>query len=875
MSTQTWKVISYVALPQVIPRLLRIFGTGFSHVSFYMAAVLQIARLLPAGHPYLSYANFGRFGIHHVLWQAWKNLRFEWRNSDQVIIFFSLICAVFILFAQIFMFALAFMIPMANAGIGADFASFFVTTNFTEDLAFRFLDRVFGMGGPSPLFNSCVAQNLACAPGMNPDPAIPNNFHQGLHGLFNYYNTGLAIVAFLLILYFVIALTAETAKTGVPFGKRFNHAMAPLRLIIALALLVPITNGFSTAQLLALYAAKWGSGMATNGWNLFLAEIMGSTLLGDPDELVVTPTSPKVNSLVEFTFVGLTCKYAYELTTENDPDPDKRITIEPYILFKDGVAPGYAILNQGAYTNLNAILADVGNRSFTIRFGHYSDKYEAYDAKIKPLCGEIKIIIQDLSEPGAYYIQDRYVFGLINGLWEDVPNRMYAENMVRSRLPNIQGRDESLPDPVEPFIQDTFTFFNTEVDTYVIDAVQEQITNGNWFEDFSALGWGGAAIWYNKIAQFNGSLISSTYNLPVAVKYPLIMEEILEKKKAQNNVLKGRERFNPTLEGKEGVNNEGTASYEKALLFYEAQQIWFQTQDNYSGNFMTDAINMLMGLEGLINITNNPDIHPLALLVGIGRSLIEASVQNFGYAFVGFMGGVMSAAGQVPNTVSKNAQAFFSKIAMLGLSIGFVLFYILPFLPFLYFFVSLTNWVKTIFEAMVGLPLWALSHIRIEGDGVPGPAGMNGYYLLFEIFVNPILIVFGMLAGMTIFAAQVKVLGDIWPLVTTNLTGWDHNVVDKVDQEKTGSIRFIRGAFDRFFFTCIYTVLVYMIGLSSFKLVDAIPDRILRWMGTSVKTFSETAESMAGELVGKSYQVTQVAADNMDGVMNQMMLRNS
>ncbi|MCM2343142.1 MAG: hypothetical protein NDJ24_01115, partial [Alphaproteobacteria bacterium] len=98
---------------------------------------------------------------------------------------------------------------------------------------------------------------------------------------------------------------------------------------------------------------------------------------------------------------------------------------------------------------------------------------------------------------------------------------------------------------------------------------------------------------------------------------------------------------------------------------------------------------------------------------------------------------------------------------------------------------------------------------------------------------------------------------------------------DKVDQEKLGSIRYIRGAFDKFFYTCIYTVLVYMMGLSSFKLVDAIPDRILRWMGTSVKTFSETAENMAGELVGKSYQVSQSAAGNMDGVMNQMMLRNS
>lgn len=877
MSDRASKIVSYVMLPQIFPRLMRVFGTGFSHISFYMASVLYLSRLLPAGHPYLNYANFGRFGIHHVLWQAYRNLKFEFRNSDQIIIFFTLIGAVVLLFAQIFMFALALMIPVASAGIGADFTYFFVTTNNTEDLAFRFLDRVFGMGGATPLFNSCVAQSLPCVTGGTADPAIPNNFHNGLHAMFEYYNTGLAIVAFLIILYYVIALTAETAKTGVPFGKRFNHAMAPLRLIIALALLVPLApyNGLNTAQMLALYAAKWGSGLATNGWTLFVSKIIGVTLLGDPDDLVVTPTPPKTNSLVEFSFVALTCKYAYELSTKNDPDPSKRLTIEPYIILSPSAATDYGELNVAPYTDLNSVLPDVDNNNFTIRFGHPSTEFSKYDGGIKPLCGEIKVLIQDISEPGAYYLQDRYVFGLVDGLWQDPLNRGYAENMVRSRLHNLDNRDPDLPDPDNDFINDTFVYFDTNVETYILDAVQEQILNGDWYQSFITLGWGGAAIWYNKIAQFNGGLISSAYNVPIAVKYPLVMEDVLERKKAQNNNISVRERFNPVLEGKEGANKEGSGNYELAQLFYEAQQLWFQSQDSHTGNFMKDGIIMMLGLDGLFNMTTNADVHPLAQLVGVGRSLIESAVQNFGYSAIGFMGGVASGSNRVPAMMSANVQSFFFKIAMLGLSIGFVLFYVLPFMPFLYFFISLTNWVKTIFEAMVGLPLWALSHIRIDGDGIPGPAAMNGYYLIFEIFINPLLIVFGMLAGMTIFAAQVKVLNEIWPLVTTNLTGWDHDLINPVDKEELGSIRYVRGAFDKFFFTCIYAVLVYMIGLSSFKLVDAIPDRILRWMGTSVKTFSETAESMAGELIGKSYQVSQSAAGNTEGVMNQMLMRNS
>lgn len=857
MSPMTKKALLYFTLPGIIPRLLRVFGSGFSYISFYMASVLNVARLLPPNHPYLNPANFGRFGIHHVLAQGWRNLEFTKKNADQIIIFFLLVLGIVLLFAQIILFVLAFVMPAASAGVGAEFASYFVTQNPTDDLAFLFLDRVFGLPG---IYNS----------GAVADPGgWPTNFHLGLQEMFSYYSTGLAIVAFLLILYFVIVLAAETAKTGVPFGKRFNGAMAPLRLIIALALLVPITYGMNGAQLITLFMAKWGSSLATNGWQTFLTEVKGSTILGNVDTLVVTPNAPPVNALVEFMFVAQTCRFAYELSTENEPDPVDRKMIRPYVILPNDAS---AELGVPPADNLNAILGANGNRNITIRFGHQNpDWYPEFPSFVNPLCGELEINLQDITEPGAYYVQNGYIFELVAGLWADIPNETYARNLVRRKLTMITGRDPTLAEPDAAFIQDTFDYFNTWTEDIIEQGVLDQIANGNWNEDFSKYGWGGAAIWYNKIAQFNGSLISSSYNLPVPKKYPALMQLVLERKKAQNNSVVGRERFKPVLADGTKIFTSGMES-EFADLLFDAQTYWIQTQEKNSGNFLKDAINMLLGFEGLINMRENDTIHPLAQLVGVGRSLIESAIQNFGYMAASAVGGMV---GGPVGQLGSSARSFFSSIAMLGLSLGFVLYYILPLLPFIYFFVALTNWVKTIFEAMVGLPLWALSHIRIEGDGLPGPAGMNGYYLIFEIFVNPILIVFGMLAGITIFAAQVTVLNEIWGLVTTNLTGHDPALINKTIEDKMGSIRYLRGSLDKFFYTVMYTIFVYMMGLASFKLVDAIPDRILRWMGTSVKSFNETAESMAGELVSRSFQSTQAVGGNIDGVMNQMLVRNS
>ena len=52
------------------------------------------------------------------------------------------------------------------------------------------------------------------------------------------------------------------------------------------------------------------------------------------------------------------------------------------------------------------------------------------------------------------------------------------------------------------------------------------------------------------------------------------------------------------------------------------------------------------------------------------------------------------------------------------------------------------GWVKGLFEAMVGVPLWALAHIRIDGQGLAGDAALNGYFLIFEIFIHLLMFFF-------------------------------------------------------------------------------------------------------------------------------------
>ena len=269
------KIIRIAVLPGVIPRTRDLLTGGFGNISFYIAQLFNAVRLLPPGHPYLSPANFGRFGISHVTAEAWRTIVHGRRQIDQVLIFAIVMLGIGILFLQ-FCFVGMMLFTQAGHAAGLPVGGFFTTVNPTEDLAFILMDSVFGL---PDFFGSCVAQALECfVNNPTPQPAMdyPLPYHYGFRAMLQVYSIGLLVIAMIIFCYFAVTILLETAESGTPFGKRFNHVWAPVRMVMALALLIPIANGLNAAQYLVMYAAKWGSGFATNGWTLFLQDATGA-----------------------------------------------------------------------------------------------------------------------------------------------------------------------------------------------------------------------------------------------------------------------------------------------------------------------------------------------------------------------------------------------------------------------------------------------------------------------------------------------------------------------------------------------------------------------------------------------------------------------
>ncbi len=435
----TKSFLKYSLMPGLFPRFNNLFGTGFSYFAYLMAQIYNIPGLLPDTHPYLNTANIGRFGIRHVVAAAAGNLEFKREKSDQIALFFVMIIGLGLLCFQLIGLAFALISPDAFAGPLNTYFGVNSASNASQDIAFVLMDRVFGVPG---IFDSCVTlQNVDCyrlTPEFDYDTSNPMNvpvapwpFHLALHQLFRFYNMGLLVIAMFIILYYVIVVTAETAQTGTPFGKRFNSVWAPIRLVVAIGLLVPLSSGLSSSQYIVLYAAKLGSNMATNGWIVFNQEIARAQagLLGAGNN-VGTPNIPDLRELVTAVTLAKTCQKiedTYMLGTgagaqlvedngggqECVRQPGKR-PIKPYLVGSPRDTPNYKEYLNSTYDDA---LKFYHNGDILVRFGYRNTcENQNKSGHVNGVCGDLIFPTKALTEPGATTVQTGY-YELVKEMW--------------------------------------------------------------------------------------------------------------------------------------------------------------------------------------------------------------------------------------------------------------------------------------------------------------------------------------------------------------------------------------------------------------------------------------------------------------------------
>ena len=153
------------------------------------------------------------------------------------------------------------------------------------------------------------------------------------------------------------------------------------------------------------------------------------------------------------------------------------------------------------------------------------------------------------------------------------------------------------------------------------------------------------------------------------------------------------------------------------------------------------------------------------------------------------------------------------------LSTGVTLSYILPIMPFIYWVMGIMGYFLLITEAIVAVNLWALSHLRMDGEGISGEAGKQGWLMILALFMTPTLMVLGFVIGMEIF----RIVSDLFSagmfyavssIIGANPISWVFGTLGYV----------------------VMIVAVYGLLLErSFSLISEFPNRVMRVIGAGVE----------------------------------------
>lgn len=892
MTSMKTKILKYALLPGIISRLYALFTSGFSFSAYLIANIYQSVRLLPPNHPYLNPNNVGSYGIRHVIGEAANHLVFKRQNIDQIVVFFLLLSGLVLLvsqFALLIVTIIAYQPVLAQDG-GASLAFFTRAEDKNlQDIAMILMDRVFGVSG---IFNSCISVIAESCTDMQGNPiatpaVFPFPFHIAFRQLLAFYSMGMFFVGALMILYFVTVVIGETAASGTPFGERYNKTWVPVRIILFFALLVPFSGniednpraGLNTAQIGTLMVAKAGSNFASNGWELFTTRITEATLQ-QKESLIAKPNIPELDQIIRFMFLAKTCKMAEELAkTKQDPKKDifggngiEGYIVRPKQILNTATGSDSIPLSTATY---QAALDHSKNERISIRFGSsITDKdhpqFQRHNnkmGKVFPVCGEITLDVTNIGSPGmaSYEIQKTY-FKLLQNLWTDqYPVKMnpYAacfakQNHNCTEIANAEFKDQ--------LINAVRTDFNTKIQA-LLDKEAAEGHALNLSENLSKKGWGGAGIWYNQIAELNGAITTAVLNLPAVSKYPFVMEYVAGQKALEDENISYDQMYYPKLKNDREPKYEHNKDRPVAHTLYKAHQFW-NFDNSYSSNVKVgqspfiDAIKFVFGVNGIFDLLENPSTNPLAQLSALGKGMMEASIRNIGVGITGTLVG--KSLDGLMGSIATVGGNFFKSVGFITIATSFTLYYILPLMPFIYFIFAVGGWVKSIFEAIVAMPLWALAHVsRWDGEGIAGPGATNGYFLIFEIFLRPIMILFGLLVSVSVFSALVLVLNDIFTLVVSNVGGFNETsgAVSGVE----GLTTMLRGPIDELFYTVIYTITCYMIGVSAFKLIDQIPNEMLRWAGFTVKAFQEEMKDVATTISSQVYSKGNIASSKLSG----------
>lgn len=651
-------------------------------------------------------------------------------------------------------------------------------------------------------------------------PANPDSI---LGALSEILNTGMLVFTGLIIGYVFLTGVLNSAHEGTPLGKMYSTMWVPLRMVIALSLVLPFSGGYSTMQIGVLWIAGHGIGLANTTWNRALDYMHGTGTLYPP-EISINHEQMAINILS-----SRMCMHAINTADRHvniHDDPLEMVVGEYQGNLKPsavasflGVASEHKVMQR--YTSVyDPVLATAAYTAAAL--SAFSNGIpRAYGQNP---CGSFELKFPEIDDSmGTRAIQQNFQTEVVNAhadLDEDL------DPLARQIV--LWAVDENAPEPDVNLLFRSVQNYKLSYQNAVQDAVTSvgniklaRFANGNpeaagMTVGARDAGWISVGAWYWDIQRLNAE---NQKMLSVYASYEGFSERALEHddfamfKSALRTY--SEKMYVPDHNGNP-VNNLERSSY----------------SDNNTGLSF-----VLASAEKSLNLAlAEPD--PISGLANFGHTIIEVfqvsyialkaleliaqTADDGADTLGGLSGGSARLISSPALQIAQGATGLLVFAGFLLLPLAIMLAFYLPATPMILWIMGVIGWFVLLIEAVIAAPIWAVSHAMPEGEGFVGERAKAGYMVMLSLFLRPTLMIFGFFAAAVLIIVMGKVVALLFIPAMSGMVG-DH----------------LSGLFSLFAMLAIFTVLMIQIAHRVYGLIHEVPDKVLRYIGGGAENLGE------------------------------------
>jgi len=874
-------VAAFMWLPQ-----FHLSFRGFAHIVPVfvrtVAMVFVAAGLIPNNHPATRYGVEGveKYSLSNLLGEVWFNLRRTNASTHQWGLFVSVVMMMVAIFSAFGAFVLTVFF---NLGAVAHAQIFSYPTDIGVASPYGSgdetdMDAVQGLGNsPDALFDLRVSTG-----GSSPDHASSSDYalmvldkvlrqaavgtggamQNGLAGMMEVYNSGIMVVAAVMIFWMILSIVVDTAKTGIVGGGRHNMVWTPIRVVFALGIMVPLgSTGFSSGQFMVMKLAEWGSSFGSRLWAQYTTDVVAdATLLVDFNPEGAMQVTRGIAQI-------MTCQIAYNVESNvvMGGSAGSETLIAPISRYDRDTYTTQTIYTNRSNPNLCGSISFPGKGS--LAGGSASD--DEYDDALIALTetdltnsnlGEVLLNYRNavsaplraaVDETGGWLLSD--MRGIACSVAASVFSPEGAANPVTS---SSSCSGASLPSgcsmngaglPSYTCLEDSYNKLRDNMATAEATARSglNDWISANLVNQMAGRGWGGMGTWYVYLNKLNRA-VKTAETTRISVAGGSLWQSSSERRNSGG--VAGFFGFTET-----GEFRPSHQAHESMVRFEnwwggEAVEASASNRDlsaQMSGVSMGDPDEGIKGIFSMLKGTrnareaisavmyrfmpgasmwqgllraNDDGVYPYVRLVSMGEFLsgmgLNIIIVNTLLAMVTFEGSIVIASVTVGDWGETSLASIIGTVGKALFLGGVMLGVYLPIVPLLRVALAVLTWITSVFEAVVMVPIAALAHLSSEGEGLAGGA-RTAWILWLNVLLRPGLVVVGFVGATLIFNAFAVYFMDMF----------------------ANSIQLIRselGAWSMMISLVTYTIVFYFTLYTAvntcFKLIDIIPDAMMRWI---------------------------------------------